>query len=469
MTPAKIVVVEDDRVVARDIVQQLTRIGHTVVGTTARGEDALALTLATRPNLVLMDIRLEGEVDGIDAAEQIRARSRIPVIFLTAYADDPTVQRASQAEPFGYLIKPFEDSQLRTAIEMALYKHAAEQRLRESERRFAVTLSSIGDAVIATDAKGDVTFMNPVAEALTGWAMGDAVGRPLASVFHIVNEETRLTVEDPAAKVLRLGTTVGLANHTLLLSKDGREIAIDDSGAPIFDDEGVITGVVLVFRDITQRRQAEQADLLRRSNERLELALRGSDIGIWEFEMSDGILENARAHTVNFWEQLGYPEDPTVPFDTVQDRWHPEDRERILRTMRGYLSGELDHYELEFRIRKVTGEYCTKLVRGVATRDATGKPTNFIGSCIDITYRITLEQALRASEERYRNTFENAPAGLIHTDFENYSVPARESDLRRHDGLVSRGAARDGGHDDHPSRRFAPVAASVLRRWRAGR
>jgi PAS domain S-box-containing protein len=259
MTPARILIVEDDRVVARDIQQQLGRIGHAVVGMTARGEDALQLALDTRPEMVLMDIRLEGAMDGIDAAQQIREHCRIPVVFLTAYADDETVQRASLTEPFGYLLKPFEDSQLRTVIEMALYKHAAERKLRESERRFVTTLSSIGDAVIATDQHTRITFMNPAAEALTGWPQGEAVGRSLAEVFHIVNEETRQMAENPASKVLRLGTVVGLANHTLLLARDGRELPIDDCGSPIVDDRGGITGVVLVFRNITERRQVDEA------------------------------------------------------------------------------------------------------------------------------------------------------------------------------------------------------------------
>jgi PAS domain S-box-containing protein len=259
MTPVRILIVEDDRVVARDIQQQLTRIGHAVVGTTAAGEDALPLSLERRPDLVLMDIRLEGEMDGIDAAHQIRQRCQIPVIFLTAYADDETVHRASQTEPFGYLLKPFEDSQLRTVIEMAIAKHTAERKLRESERRFVATLSSIGDAVIATDNQARITFMNPVAEALTGWPQNEAMGLPLPLVFRIVNEDTREAVEDPAARVLRLGTIVGLANHTLLLSRSGRELPIDDSGSPIVDDHGAVIGTVVVFRDLTERRNVEEA------------------------------------------------------------------------------------------------------------------------------------------------------------------------------------------------------------------
>jgi len=268
MTPARILVVEDDRIVAMDIESQLTRIGHTVVALTARGEDVMQLAIDTRPDLVLMDIRLDGSVDGIDAAQAIRERLAIPVVFLTAYADDRTVERASLVQPYGYLLKPFEDLQLRTVIEMALYKHAAERLLRASERRFVTTLSSIAEAVIATDENACVTFMNPVAESLTGWSMADGVGRPLAEVFRIVNEHTRMTVEDPAVKVLRLGTVVGLANHTVLLARDGREFPIDDSGSPIVDDRGAVTGAVLVFRDISERRQIEaamrqaQADLL---------------------------------------------------------------------------------------------------------------------------------------------------------------------------------------------------------------
>src|SRR4029077_9055510 len=158
----------------------------------------------------------------------------------------------------------------------------AHRRVKASERRYAVTLASIGDAVIATDNQARVTLVNPAAEALTGWPQADAVGRPLEAVFRIVNEQTRQPVEDPAAKVLRTGTVVGLANHTALLARDGREVPIDDCGAPILDDRGATAGVVLVFRDVTQRRRAEEAEAFRRADERIELALRGSNVGMWE-------------------------------------------------------------------------------------------------------------------------------------------------------------------------------------------
>ncbi|MGE8475012.1 MAG: response regulator, partial [Paraburkholderia hospita] len=146
MTSARILIVEDDRIVARDIAQQMKRAGYVVAGTTASGEEALALVEQWQwqsepgPDLVLMDVRLEGELDGIDTARRIRAACDIPVVFLTAYADEETIHRATTAEPFGYVLKPFDDVQLRTVVEMALYKHGAERRLRESEQRYAVTL-----------------------------------------------------------------------------------------------------------------------------------------------------------------------------------------------------------------------------------------------------------------------------------------------------------------------------------------
>ncbi len=257
MIKTRILIVEDETIVALDIQDRLTELGYEVTGVADRGDAALTLAAANRPDLVLMDIQLKGSTDGIATAETIRERWRIPVIYLTAFSDTSTLQRAKITEPFGYIIKPFEDREIQSTIEMALYKHGAEERLRQSERRYAATLTSIGDGVIATDAHGGVTFMNPVAENLTGWSLAEAHGHPLDEVFQIVNEETRQTVANPVAKVLREGKVVGLANHTILVGRDGREIPIDDCASPILDDLGRITGTVLVFQNVSERRQKE--------------------------------------------------------------------------------------------------------------------------------------------------------------------------------------------------------------------
>ncbi len=144
-------------------------------------------------------------------------------------------------------------------LALALSKNLTDESLRESEQRWATTLSSIGDSVIATNVSGEVTFMNKVAEHLTGWTLAEASGKPLKDVFHIINEKTRKEVESPLIKVLKFGVVVGLANHTILVRRDGTENPIDDSGAPIKDEDGKTTGVVLIFRDITERKKAEEA------------------------------------------------------------------------------------------------------------------------------------------------------------------------------------------------------------------
>ena len=284
----KILVVEDDRLVARDIRQQLMRIGHDVLNVTGSGEEALVIAHRERPDLVLMDIRLDGEVDGIVAAQQVRDQLGIPVVFLTAHADDDTIRRATRAEPFGYLLKPFEDSQLRTVIEIALYKHNADRRLFDSERRYAVTLASIGEGVIATDSALQITFMNAIAEELTGWKQSEGVGQPLSEVFRIADEDTGELIDNPASKAAPPNTEVGRLNNTILLSRDGKARPISDCDSPIVDDRGETTGVVIVFRDMTERYQIEGA--LRRSLAELSRINRLTALG----ELSISI-----AHEVN--------------------------------------------------------------------------------------------------------------------------------------------------------------------------
>ena len=258
MAKAQILVVEDEGIIAQDIQNTLKKLGYAVPAIAYSGKEGIEKAQEIQPDLVLMDIVLEGGIDGIEAAEQIRRRFHIPVVYLTAYADEKTLQRAKITEPFGYILKPFEEKELYITIEMALYKHEMERRLKESQQWLTTTLKSIGDAVIATDINGCVIFMNPIAESLTGWKQKEASGKHLKKVFNIINEKTGKQVDDPVTRVLREGIVVGLANHTLLISKDGTRRSIDDSGAPIKDENGKIIGVVLVFRDVSEKRRIEQ-------------------------------------------------------------------------------------------------------------------------------------------------------------------------------------------------------------------
>jgi two-component system, cell cycle sensor histidine kinase and response regulator CckA len=243
MTNRQILVVEDENIIAMDVEHRLKSMGYTVPALASSGEEAVKKVAEIRPDLVLMDIRLKGDLDGVGAAEQIRARYDVPVVYLTAYMDDYTLHRAKKTEPGGYILKPVENRELYASIELALYKHEIEGKLRKTERWLATTLRSIGDAVIATGEKGLITFMNPVAEALTGWGQQEALGNEWAEVFQAVNAETRRP---------------GLEPPTLLVAKDGTEMPIEASASPIQDGSGCVTGVVFVFRDVSRRQRAER-------------------------------------------------------------------------------------------------------------------------------------------------------------------------------------------------------------------
>jgi PAS domain S-box-containing protein len=258
MSNVKILVVEDESIVAMDIKQRAESLGYTVTAVTPSGEEAVQKAEENTPDLVLMDIVLKGEIDGIEAAQRIRDAQDIPIVYLTAYSDEKTLKRARVTEPFGYIIKPFEDRELHSAVEMALYKHKMESKLKESEKWLSTTLESIGDAVIATDKDGSIKFMNPVAAKVTGWDPEESMGKPLADVFKLVNEKTDTPIENPVAKVVQEDALVELNEPTLLIKKDGTMVPIDDSSAPIKDKNGDFLGVALIFRDIRERRKAER-------------------------------------------------------------------------------------------------------------------------------------------------------------------------------------------------------------------
>jgi len=267
----------------------------------------------------------------------------------------------------------------------------AADALRESEHRWATTLSSIGDAVIATDEGGRVTFMNAVAERLTGWSLAEAAGKRVAEVFKIINEQTRSAVDDPVAKVLDEGVTAGLANHTVLLSRDGREMPIDDSAAPIRDAAGSTIGVVLVFRDITNRKAADEA--LRESQIRMIRAQEIAHLGSWELDL----LNNRLSWSDEVYRIFGLqPQEFGATYEAFLQAVHPEDREAVDAAYSGSLREGRDTYEIQHRVvRRSSGEIRIVHEKCEHFRDKTGRIIKSVGMVLDITERKRAEQELR--------------------------------------------------------------------------
>ncbi|MBI1877889.1 MAG: response regulator [Chloroflexi bacterium] len=394
MTETRILIVEDELIVSLDIQRTLERLGYVVAGVVSTGAAAITETIQVKPDLVLMDIRLEGDIDGIQAASQIREFSDVPIIYLTAYADDDTVERAKMTAPFGYLLKLFEERELQISLEIALARHDMERKLREHEQWLTITLGSIGDAVIATDAQGQIRFMNVTAQELTGWDQPEAVERDWKDVLRIIDEETGLSREDSIDRVFREGGVVSLADHTLLLTKDGQALPIEDNIAPITDRQGQISGVVLVFRSLTERRRAEAAlaaerNLLRTLIDNLPDYIYVKDAS------SRFILGNVAVARI-----MGVATSDELVGKTDFDFYSPElaeqfyaDEQEIIRSGQPLIDRE------EAIIDQMTGQKRWLSTTKVPVRDSQGQIVALVGMSRDITERKRLEEQSHQSQK----------------------------------------------------------------------
>src|SRR4029077_21129349 len=205
----KIVIVEDEGIIAADLQGRLERAGYQVPGVAASGGEALEVIRAQSPDLVLMDIRLAGELDGIQVAEKVRNEFDIPVVYLTAYEDRETLQRASQTQAFGYIKKPIASASLQGSIELAISKHRQERYLREQRDWLTASFSAVPEAVLVTDGSGRICYLNRMAEELTGFDADDSLGRLYAEVLSFNFQAVR-TLEDQVPVAMLQVTSVSL-------------------------------------------------------------------------------------------------------------------------------------------------------------------------------------------------------------------------------------------------------------------
>ena len=301
----KILVVEDERLVAEDIAECLRSVGYDVIGTAKSCAEAVVQVEEGRPDLVLMDITLRGDVDGIDTAHILKDRFATPVVFLTAYSQKTILDRAKEVEPLGYVVKPFDEGSLVSTVEMALHKARVDAALRKSEEWFSTTLRSIGDGVIATDEHGNVRFLNKVAEELTGWGAKEAEARHIREVFVVRSSKDDSEISIPALEAMQTGHVVELVKHAVLVRRDGSRIDVNDSGAPIYDNEGQLAGSVLVFRDVTEAKLQEAE--MERYREQLESMVEERTAKLhWQIKMESlmtSITGNLLRLTTENWRE----------------------------------------------------------------------------------------------------------------------------------------------------------------------
>jgi PAS domain S-box-containing protein len=253
MEQISVMIVEDEGLIATDIAAQLTSSGYAVSGITASGEEALAHLSQSHPDLVLMDIKLKGQLDGITTAMRVRSEHSLPVIFLTSHADNDTLARAKHAEPLGYLVKPFRKVNLCSAIEMAVYKHRLEMALMEREAWLSSVLQSTADPTIVIDNQGVVRFLNPSAEKLLGSTFLQVAGAQWTEAMPLFSEKGD-AVNNGMLFENRTIDNAGLPSGLVLRRADGREIAVEGEVSPSLTS-GVLAGIIVTIRDVSQRHE----------------------------------------------------------------------------------------------------------------------------------------------------------------------------------------------------------------------
>jgi PAS domain S-box-containing protein len=284
MPKANILIVEDEAVVAADLAGKLERAGYRSVGIACDGEDAVETAKALAPDLVLMDIRLAGPMDGIKTAERIQALRNIPIVYLTAHSDMATLRRAAATEPFGYILKPFEERDVTTQIEIALFKHQAERRLRESEERYRKLVETAMDSIITFDHAGLIVSCNPATEQMFGYRSDEMVGRNISMLLPAWFDEGRDESECPADAAGRTMRLIGLWREVNGRRRQGDAFSVEIAVSESFSNGEIrYTGIL---RDISDRKRTEaelrwRAGLLAQTHDAVVVWRLGGGIIYW--------------------------------------------------------------------------------------------------------------------------------------------------------------------------------------------
>ncbi len=381
MSKKRILVVEDEVIVARDIRMQLVELGYEPVGHATRGEQAVSMAQALLPDLVLMDVQLAGTMDGISAAEQIRSRLALPVVFLTAFGGDDTLDRAKQTDPFGYILKPFSERELRTVLEMALYRHQTEARLRESEQRLRTVFESEPECVKVLGPGGELLDMNPA-----GLAMLEADSVAEAVAHGVLN----FVVPEHRAAFAALHQRVMAGARELLefevVGRRGTRRWLETHAAPMRDAAGRVTSLLGVTRDVSERKQAAQA--LRDSNERFRTLVEWTPEANLVHRHGHVIYANPAA-----LRMFGAAAPEQLVGQAIETLIHPDSREALLERVRKIVAGLNITPLTEARLLRLDGTVIDVEVQGTAI-DYDGAPAVY-AVMRDVTARKAAEAQLR--------------------------------------------------------------------------
>ena len=390
-----IMIVEDEKIVANDIQRRLVALGYKVSAIFSRGEEAVANAVLLNPDIILMDIHLKGEMDGILAAEAIHKNKDIPIIYLTASTDDVTIQRAKITEPFGYLLKPFEVKDLKSCIEITVYKSQIDKKLKENEYWLNTTLSCIDEGVITTDANNNIKYINKLAEEILSLSADSCIGKPLDEIYK---------------------TNYGLSNELLLLGMSRNNpgmrkeinrfknlftfnnecIIIEETSKDLVNPGGEVIGKVVCFKDA--REMVKLAiETITAKNYYLSLLEEFPSL-IWRADI------NGR---FNFFNRTWLLFRGKNIEDEINLKWidgiHPDERE-IFKDSFGKAFSSKNEMHSEFRLRNRYNEFKWIYCIAVPFYDGEQNFDGYIGACLDITERKSMESELIAAKVHAENS-----------------------------------------------------------------
>lgn len=397
MAPCKILIVEDESVVALDIKLQLEDVGYQVLGPVSSGEAALALASTCTPDLALMDIRLAGAMDGIEAAGMLVREHDVPVIFLTSHSDADTVHRAAETAPYGYLTKPFQIKELRAGIEVALTKARLERQLKESDRWFASTLQCVQDGVIVTELDARVRFLNPAAEKLTGWTSEEAVGQHVAKVIQFADTDGESDIQPNAAvKVLQNGGVIGVNHARKLKHPHEHHVPVDESAVLVEDKSGQRLGAVMVLRDVSVRLQQEAQ--LRDSERRFRDAFDHAPLGMALVSMDGQFLQVNDSLC-----KLLQSEASCLRTQNQSDLSHPDDKAHEAFRLHELIDGRVPLVQFEKRYLLADRTNPLWVLVSVSVMREGQQPTCYLYQVHDLTdQKRAAEQLAEVSEQRIK-------------------------------------------------------------------
>ncbi len=414
MDKVRILVVEDEWVTAQDIKYSLEKLHYAVSATLATGEEAIQKAIELQPDLVLMDIILQGEIDGIEAAEQIYSHCHIPIVFLTAYSDSETLQRANATHPYGYLLKPFEERELNSTIQIALSRHKATVELSS---QLAAIVESSEDAIIAKTLDGIIASWNAGAQKIFGYQASEIIGRSSAI---LIPPAYRHEFAQILEKIQR-GEKI-TSYETVRQRKDGQLIDISLTVSPIKDRTGKIIGVSKIARDITQRKRDER--LIQEQQSLLKNLIEGTTDLIAALDLNFRYITFNRAYKAEFLKIFG--REIAIGTSLIEALAHlPKEQAQAMENWGRALAGE------EFTVIQKFGDANRQRnyyeITYSCIRDENGRQIGASHLAKDVSDRIRAEQALRESEERFRNAFDYAAIGMALTAIDGHFLKVNRS------------------------------------------